>query len=156
MTVGLDELGAIGFDLAQPECVIASLDGSVHVSGGRGGVTEIRANGTQTTLSANSADLSGKLSPARIFLDQDGSYLIAHLSITEEASSSSDATAAHPICSGSRRRRAAANELRLPRSSRQGVDHGQHPQRPAQRGLQAVGLDRLHRPRIARKATEKS
>ncbi|TDT14898.1 sugar lactone lactonase YvrE [Ilumatobacter fluminis] len=72
----LSELRFVGVGLQRPECVVATSDGTLHVSDWRGGVTRIAADRTQTTVIGRH---EAALRPNGIAVDVDGSYLIAHL-----------------------------------------------------------------------------
>jgi sugar lactone lactonase YvrE len=70
-----DTLEPWGHDLHRPECVIATADGDVYVPDWRGGVTLIRADGSQHTFMGPDPGLR----PNGIALAPDGSFLIANL-----------------------------------------------------------------------------
>ncbi len=74
----LAALGGIGAGLVRPECVLTTLRGDVYTSDWRGGVAQIRPDGTQTLYSA--PDIDGlPLRPNGIALNADGSFLLAQL-----------------------------------------------------------------------------
>jgi sugar lactone lactonase YvrE len=71
-------LEPLGEGLHRPECVLATRRGDVFVSDWRGGVTAIRADGTQASWLADGFALR----PNGIALDEERSFLIAHLGET--------------------------------------------------------------------------
>lgn len=74
--VGIKDIEFVGKDLHRPECVLATPDGSLHVSDWRGGVSVIAADGTQSwTL----ADGAFRPKPNGIAVQEDGGWLLAHL-----------------------------------------------------------------------------
>ena len=79
MAVSRSALTYVGSNLHRPECVLATADGRLHVSDWRGGVTVIGPDGHQDTVIARDHQI---LRPNGIALDQDGSYLLAHLGAT--------------------------------------------------------------------------
>jgi sugar lactone lactonase YvrE len=68
----------VGTDLHRPECVLANAAGDLFVADWRGGVTQIRADGTQSIYLGDPVD-GVRLQPNGIALLRDGSFLIAHL-----------------------------------------------------------------------------
>ena len=66
-----------GRNLRRPECVLASSGGDLYVSDWRGGVTAIRADGTQQSWLAMDSPVD--LKPNGIAFDQSGKFLIANL-----------------------------------------------------------------------------
>src|SRR5688572_16026206 len=73
-TRGLDQVQALGHDLARPECVHCTSQGDVFVSDWRGGVTRIRPDGTQQLIQG---DRPIKTNGFAILPDR--SFLLAHL-----------------------------------------------------------------------------
>ena len=74
--IDIDRLDFVGRDLMRPECVLATADGSLHLSDWRGGVTVISPDGVQRSILAQ-GDFTPK--PNGIGLLADGSWLLAHL-----------------------------------------------------------------------------
>ena len=74
--IDIDRLDFVGSDLKRPECVLATADGSLHLSDWRGGVTVISPHGAQRSILAQ-GDFMPK--PNGIGLLDDGSWLLAHL-----------------------------------------------------------------------------
>lgn len=74
--IDIDRLDFVGRDLKRPECVLATADGSLHLSDWRGGVTVISPGGAQRSILAK-GDFMPK--PNGIGLLGDGSWLLAHL-----------------------------------------------------------------------------
>ena len=72
-----ERLRFVGHNLARPECVVCTPDGSVHVADWRGGVTTIDRNGDQSTLLADAPGFA--LRPNGIAIAPGGGFLIAHL-----------------------------------------------------------------------------
>jgi len=71
--IPLDAVGAHGRDLARPECVLATRDGTLYVSDKRGGVTRIGADGQQRFFG------QAHIVPNGIALLRDGSFLASSL-----------------------------------------------------------------------------
>lgn len=69
----LSELTYTGHDLVRPESIIATRDGTLYVSDGRGGITRINPDGSQQFLGG----LGGE--PNGIALMDDGSILVANI-----------------------------------------------------------------------------
>ena len=74
--IDIDQLEFIGRDLQRPECVLAAVDGSVHVADWRGGVTVIARDGAQRSVLARG---QFKPKPNGIAITEDGGWLLAHL-----------------------------------------------------------------------------
>ncbi|MEM7446562.1 MAG: SMP-30/gluconolactonase/LRE family protein, partial [Pseudomonadota bacterium] len=73
--VDLETITFVGRGLNRPECVVCDADGVLHVSDWRGGVTKIAPDGSQTSILTTDVELR----PNGVWLEPDGSYLIAHL-----------------------------------------------------------------------------
>ena len=73
-----DELTFVGSDLNRPECVLTNVYGDIYTADGRGGVTHILPNGEQKLYQGTAPD-GRTLHPNGISLQEDGSFLIAHL-----------------------------------------------------------------------------
>ena len=73
--LSLDDLQVTGHDLVRPECVLALRDGTLLTSDGRGGVTRIAPDGTQTRL----GEVGGE--PNGLALAPDGSIYIANIAL---------------------------------------------------------------------------
>jgi sugar lactone lactonase YvrE len=74
--VTVANLEPFGAALTRPECVVTAPSGDVYVPEWPGGITVIRANGTQQTWRArNTIDLR----PNGFAIDRDGTFLIANL-----------------------------------------------------------------------------
>lgn len=74
--ISLAQLKSVGANLARPECVLCTSDGTLHVADWRGGVTLIAADGTQRTILAEG---DFKPRPNGIAILPDGGWLLAHL-----------------------------------------------------------------------------
>jgi sugar lactone lactonase YvrE len=74
----LDDLQWVGHDLVRPECVLAASDGRLYTADWRGGVCEIRPNGSQR-LWLPSDSTQPALKPNGIALNAEGDWLLAHL-----------------------------------------------------------------------------
>ncbi len=72
----LQDLGA---GLQRPECVLATRDGSLYTADWRGGVAELRADGSQALYLADRLPPGLELRPNGIALLRDGSFLLAQL-----------------------------------------------------------------------------
>jgi sugar lactone lactonase YvrE len=70
-------LEPLGHGLSRPECVLATPVGDVFVPEWPGGVTVVRANGSQQTWRATATDID--LRPNGVAFAPDGSFLIANL-----------------------------------------------------------------------------
>lgn len=77
MKIGLQEVCAIGHDLARPECVLATAGGYLYTSDWRGGVCVLTPDGRQLSILAS--DKSFIPRPNGIALVEDGSFLLCHL-----------------------------------------------------------------------------
>lgn len=77
--IDIDTLQAVGADLDRPECVLCNAAGDCFVADWRGGVTCIRADGSQVRFTG-AAPGGRVLKPNGIALRKDGSFLIADLS----------------------------------------------------------------------------
>ena len=74
--VAISALEVVGQDLHRPECVLPQRDGGFFVSDWRGGVTSVRADGSQETwLAREKTDIR----PNGIAMLPDGSFLLANL-----------------------------------------------------------------------------
>jgi sugar lactone lactonase YvrE len=76
--VSLSELEPVGRDLHRPECVVAHPDGGLFVPDWRGGVTQLRADGSQETWLAQT---TRDIRPNGIAMLPDGSFLLANLGV---------------------------------------------------------------------------
>lgn len=74
----LESLSWLGQDLVRPECVLATEAGDLYCADWRGGVSHLRADGSQT-LYAGRLPTGDVLQPNGIALQADGSFLVAHL-----------------------------------------------------------------------------
>jgi gluconolactonase len=70
----LSDLTYTGHDLVRPESVLAQRDGTLWTSDGRGGVTQIKANGEQRFIGG----LGGN-EPNGLAMDDDGTLIVANL-----------------------------------------------------------------------------
>ncbi|MCB1396252.1 MAG: SMP-30/gluconolactonase/LRE family protein [Rhodobacteraceae bacterium] len=86
-TVTADDVWFTGTGLNRPECILATPDGALRVSDGRGGVTLIRPDGTQRLIRQQMDDRfiptvddtpEGHSEPNGLAFDSDGSLLIAN------------------------------------------------------------------------------
>jgi sugar lactone lactonase YvrE len=77
-SVSLNELGWRGHDLHRPECVLATASGDMYAADWRGGVVQLRPDGTQVLYLAALPD-GLPLRPNGIALLPDGSFLLAQL-----------------------------------------------------------------------------
>lgn len=73
----LSDLTFVGTDLHRPESVLATASGDLFVSDVRGGITQIRPNGTQLLIGGAHLPARG-LFPNGIALTNDGSFLFAN------------------------------------------------------------------------------
>jgi sugar lactone lactonase YvrE len=73
-TLGLERVEDYGRDLDRPECVHCTAQGDVFVSDWRGGVTRIRADGSQHLIRGHRAIKTNGFA-----ILPDGSFLLAHL-----------------------------------------------------------------------------
>ncbi|NNE81772.1 MAG: hypothetical protein HKN18_16010 [Silicimonas sp.] len=76
----LEQISFVGDRLARPECVLATSDGTLHVSDWRGGVTTIRKDGSQTSILAKG---EFRPKPNGIAIHPKGGWLLAHLGDTD-------------------------------------------------------------------------
>ena len=76
--VPLEELHFVGSGLVRPECVLANAAGDLFTADWRGGVTHVRADGSQALYVGPGPD-GLALKPNGIALLRDGSFLLAHL-----------------------------------------------------------------------------
>jgi hypothetical protein len=76
LAIDLSEVQFIGRDLARPECVVTTASGEVFVSDRRGGITRLRADGTQDLILGRG--VAGFL-PNGFSLLPDRSFAIANL-----------------------------------------------------------------------------
>ena len=74
----IDALAAFGTGLQRPECVLATRAGDVYCADVRGGVTQLRPDGSQRLFSGAGPD-GLALKPNGIALLRDGAFLLAHL-----------------------------------------------------------------------------
>lgn len=79
MSFSLDQVSFTGQGLVRPECVLATAAGNLYVSDFRGGVSQIRPDGTCQFFGSAQVDGIGQLKPNGICLLSDGSFLVAHL-----------------------------------------------------------------------------
>src|SRR5258706_11388465 len=80
--VHLSELSFVGNDLHRPECVLVTRTGDIYASDWRGGVAQIRPDGSQWFYEARLPD--GRIArPNGIALCRDGSFLLADLGETK-------------------------------------------------------------------------
>jgi sugar lactone lactonase YvrE len=77
-SVSIAALEPVGRDLHRPECVLAHPDGGLFVPDWRGGVTELRADGSQETWLAQT---TRDIRPNGIAMLPDGSFLLANLGV---------------------------------------------------------------------------
>jgi hypothetical protein len=82
-SIPLHALSSTGRDLHRPECVLALRDGTLCVSDWRGGVTLIRADGSQRAILAHGGP-EGEggapgVRPNGVAIERDGSFLLANL-----------------------------------------------------------------------------
>src|SRR5882724_8381199 len=70
----LSDLTYTGHDLVRPESVLAERDGTLWTSDGRGGVTQIKADGSQQFIGG----LGGN-EPNGLAMDDDGTLIVANL-----------------------------------------------------------------------------
>ncbi len=75
--VSLDEVAVVGQGMSRPECVLTTRQGDIFVSDSRGGITALRANGTQEFIKATGVP-DGFL-PNGIALTPERDFLIANL-----------------------------------------------------------------------------
>jgi sugar lactone lactonase YvrE len=75
---GEPELAFVGQGLSRPECVLATRAGNLYTSDWRGGITQIAADGAQTSVIAQPVD-GIAIKPNGIALQADGTFLLAHL-----------------------------------------------------------------------------
>jgi sugar lactone lactonase YvrE len=76
--LSLADLGWLGQGLSRPECVLATAGGSLYTADWRGGVTQLKGDGSQV-LFAGRLPGGEELRPNGIALLPDGSFLVAHL-----------------------------------------------------------------------------
>lgn len=74
----LADLRFVGTGLVRPECVLANAAGDLFTADWRGGVAQLRADGSQV-LYAGPGPTGETLKPNGIALLRDGSFLLAHL-----------------------------------------------------------------------------
>jgi sugar lactone lactonase YvrE len=74
----LASLAFIGQGLVRPECVLANAAGDLFTADWRGGVSHLRADGSQALYAGSGPD-GLALKPNGIALRGDGSFLLAHL-----------------------------------------------------------------------------
>ena len=77
-TVSVSALERVGSDLHRPECVVTHPDGDVFVPDWRGGVTRLKADGSQETWLAKTTK---DIRPNGIAMLPDGSFLLANLGV---------------------------------------------------------------------------
>ena len=78
--IDLDQMQFVGNGLHRPECVLARVDGTLHLADWRGGVTLLAATGDIVTVLAN-GDFRPR--PNGIAILPDGGWLLTHLGDTE-------------------------------------------------------------------------
>lgn len=82
LTESVAALPSIGTSLKRPECVLATRSGHFYTADWRGGVAQIRPDGTETLFTGNMPDgLTAR--PNGIALLADGSFLMAQLGETD-------------------------------------------------------------------------
>jgi gluconolactonase len=74
-TLDVDALGWTGQDLQRPESVVAEPDGTLWASDGRGGVTRIDPDGSQTLLGGWGGEPNG------LAIDPDGNLVTANIAL---------------------------------------------------------------------------
>src|SRR4029450_9150416 len=74
-TLDLDQLGWTGQDLHRPESVVAEPDGTLWASDGRGGVTRIDPDGSQTLLGGWGGEPNG------LAIDPGGNLVTANIAL---------------------------------------------------------------------------
>ena len=77
--ISLDTIQFTGSGLKRPECVLCTSDGVIHTSNWAGGISRITPDGQTRHLVANPVTAPLQVKPNGICLQQDGSYLLAHL-----------------------------------------------------------------------------
>ncbi len=78
--IDLDQLEFIGSGLHRPECVLAHVDGTLHMADWRGGVTLLASSGDMVTVLAR-GDFQPK--PNGIAILRGGGWLLTHLGDTD-------------------------------------------------------------------------
>lgn len=73
-----DEVAFVGSGLVRPECVLATAAGTLYCADFRGGVVQLRPDGTQALFTGPGPD-GLTLQPNGVALLRDGSFLVAHL-----------------------------------------------------------------------------
>ena len=136
--VALSELEQVGQDLQRPECVLAHADGDLFVPDWRGGVTRVKADGSQETWLAVSTN---DIRPNGIAMLPGGSFLLANLGVAGGVWRLHRDGTLVPFVTEMRARLLPADELRDRGPTRSYVDLGQHAARAA--------AGRLWRPDIA-------
>lgn len=81
--IALDTIRFIGAGLKRPECVLCTSDGVVHTSNWDGGISRIMPDGRVENLITNPETAPLQVKPNGICLQEDGSYLLAHLGDTD-------------------------------------------------------------------------
>lgn len=76
--MSLADVRSIGSGLVRPECVLATASGDLYSADWRGGVAHIAPDGSQRLYTAQVMD-GEVLKPNGIALQNDGSFLLAHL-----------------------------------------------------------------------------
>lgn len=76
--IALERLRFVGRELVRPECVLATAAGDLYCADWRGGVSHLRADGSQALYQASLAG-DRPLRPNGIALRKDGSFLLADL-----------------------------------------------------------------------------
>jgi sugar lactone lactonase YvrE len=77
--LGLEALGKVGHGLSRPECVLATASGVLFTADWRGGVAELRPDGSQLLHLARPGTTDEPLRPNGIALEPDGSFLVTQL-----------------------------------------------------------------------------
>ena len=75
----LAALTEVGQGLSRPECVLTTASGALFTADWRGGVAELRPDGTQTLHRARPGTTDEPLRPNGIALEPDGSFLVTQL-----------------------------------------------------------------------------
>ncbi len=78
-TVAVGDLGWIGAGLHRPECVLCTAAGDLYVSDWRGGISQIRPDGTVRQIGCAATDEAAQVKPNGFALQRDGSFLLADI-----------------------------------------------------------------------------
>jgi len=79
--IPLDSVGFTGSRLSRPECVLATRRGGLFTADNRGGIHHLPPSGEARIYAGAMLDISGPLHPNGFALDQDGSFIVAHLAL---------------------------------------------------------------------------